>query len=141
MTLDQFRRLAETWGGDVERWPASTRDAARQLAATLEGERVLDEQARLDRLFAAAPEIEADRAERSGYVVLQRIAAIQPRSSQPWHRFLLSRALVPAASLACSVLVGAWLAGAAPYVRPPSDPLSVVSGVFDVYAIDYGSVQ
>ena len=47
MTLDQFRRLAETWGGDIERWPAATRDAARQFAATLEGERVLDEQARL----------------------------------------------------------------------------------------------
>jgi len=141
MTLDQFRRLAETWGGDVERWPAATRDAARQCAATLEGGRILAEQARLDHLFAAAPEIEAGRAERSSFLVLQRLAVVQQQRPQPWHGLLLPRGLLPAASLACSVLVGVWLAGAIPYVHPPSDPLSVMSGVFDVYAIGFGSVQ
>ncbi|PSO20544.1 hypothetical protein [Bradyrhizobium sp. MOS003] len=140
MTFDEFRRLAETWGGDVERWPAATRNAARPFAATLEGGRILAEQARLDRLFAAAPEIEAGRAERSSFLVLQRLANVQQRRPQ-WHRFLFPRGLVPAASLACSVLVGVWLAGAIPYVHPPSDPLSVMSGVFDVYAIGFGSVQ
>ncbi|MGT2436881.1 hypothetical protein ACU4GH_14525 [Bradyrhizobium betae] len=113
MTLDQFRRLAETWGGDVERWPAATHDAARRFAATSEGERILAEQARLDRLFSAAPDIEAGRAERSSFLVLQRLANVQQRRPL-WHRFLFPRGLVPAASLACSVLVGVWLAGAIP---------------------------
>jgi hypothetical protein len=142
MTPDQFRRLAETWGGDVERWPAATREAARRLAASAEGAAVLDQQARLDRFLAVAPEIETERADRSSLLVLQRLAAMPQQHRPPWHRRLLRwPALVPAASLACSVMVGVWLAGAIPYVHPPSDPLSVVSGVFDVYGIGFGSVQ
>lgn len=142
MTPDQFRRLAETWGGDVERWPAETREAARRLAASAEGAAVLDEQGRLDRLLAVAPEIETERADRSSLLVLQRLAAVPQRHRPAWYRRLLRwPTLVPAASLACSALVGVWLAGAMPYVHSPSDPLSVMSGVFDVYAIGYGSVQ
>ena len=74
-------------------------------------------------------------------MVLQKLAAMPQQLPQPWRRVLGWPALVPAASLACSVMVGVWLAGAAPYVHPPSDPMSVVSDVFDVYAIGYGSVQ
>lgn len=39
MTLDQFRQLADTWGGDIERWPAAARGAARLVAATEQGDR------------------------------------------------------------------------------------------------------
>jgi hypothetical protein len=31
MTLDRFRALADAWGGDLSRWPASERVAARAL--------------------------------------------------------------------------------------------------------------
>ncbi|MBR0773945.1 hypothetical protein JQ625_03790 [Bradyrhizobium diazoefficiens] len=142
MTLDQFRRLAETWGGDVERWPAPTREAARKIAASAEGALVLEEQGRLDRLLAVVPAIEAERADRSSLLVLQKLASIQEEQPQPWHRRLLRwPALVPAASFACSVMAGVWLAGVAPLEQPSSDALSVVSSVFDVYAIGYGSVQ
>jgi hypothetical protein len=142
MTPEQFRQLAETWGGDVERWPEATREAARRLAASAEGAAVLDEQGRLDRLLAVAPEIETARADRSSLLVLQRLAAMPQQNHRPsWYRLLRWPALVPAASLACSALVGVWLAGAMPYVHSPSDPLSVMSGVFDVYAIGFGSVQ
>lgn len=142
MTPDQFRRLAETWGGDVERWPEATRAAARRLAASAEGAAVLHEQGRLDRLLAVAPEIETARADRSSLLVLQRLAAMsQQQHRSSWYRLLRWPALLPAASLACSALVGVWLAGAMPYVHSPSDPLSVMSGVFDVYAMGFGSVQ
>jgi len=142
MTPDQFRQLAETWGGDVERWPAATREAARRFAASAEGAAVLDEQGRLDRLLAAAPEIETARADRSSLLVLQRLAAVPQQDRPAWYRRLLRwPALVPAASLACSAIVGAWLAGTMPYLHAPSDPLSVMSGVFDVYAMGFGSVQ
>lgn len=141
MTPEQFRQLAETWGGDVERWPEATREAARRLAASAEGAAVLHEQERLDRLLAAAPEIETARADRSSLLVLQRLAAVPQQHRPSWYRLLRWPALVPAASLACSALVGVWLAGAMPYVHSPSDPLSVMSGVFDVYAIGFGSVQ
>lgn len=142
MTRDEFRRLAETWGGDVERWPAATREAARQLAASTEGAAVLDEQGRLDRLLAVAPEIETARAERSSLLVLQRLAAVPQQHRPAWYHGLLRwPSLVPAASLACSAIVGVWMAGSMPYVHSPSDPLSVMSGVFDVYAMGFGSVQ
>ncbi|WP_025033206.1 hypothetical protein [Bradyrhizobium sp. DOA9] len=141
MTPEQFRQLAETWGGDVERWPAPTREAARRIAATAEGAAVLHQQARLDRLLAVAPEIETARADRSSFLVLQRLADMPQPHRPAWYRLLRWPALVPAASLACSALVGVWLAGAMPYVHSPSDPLSVMSGVFDVYAMGFGSVQ
>lgn len=142
MTPEQFRRLAETWGCDVERWPEATREAARRLATSAEGAAVLHEQERLDRLLAVAPEIDTARADRSSLLVLQRLAAMpQQQHRSSWYRLLRWPALVPAASLACSALVGVWLAGAMPYVHSPSDPLSVMSGVFDVYAMGFGSVQ
>ena len=142
MTPEQFRQLAETWGGDVERWPAPTREAARRIAATAEGAAVLDQQSRFDRLLAVAPEIETARADRSSFLVLQRLSAMPQQHRPAWYRRLLRwPELVPAASLACSAIVGVWLAGTIPYVHTPSDPLSVMSGVFDIYAIGYGSVQ
>lgn len=49
MNMDRFRRLAETFGGDLSRWPAGEIRSAADLAATspeaaaiLEGERLVD---------------------------------------------------------------------------------------------------
>ena len=139
MTLDQFRQLAETWGGDIDRWPAALRDAARDTAASGDGERILDQQLRLDRLLSLAPEVSEQRAARVGFAVLQGIANAD--RDPPWFRTLLRPAtFVPAASLACSAMVGLWLASALPY-HEPREALSVVSMVFDSADVGLWGVQ
>jgi hypothetical protein len=140
MTLDQFRQLAEIWGGDIDRWPMATQDAAREIANDEEPARILGEQLRLDRLFALAPEIDRSRAGGAGFAVLQRIANADSR--RRWFRFdFRPSSLFPATSLVCSALVGFWLAGALPYDREPPDALSVVSMVFDSSALSLGGMQ
>lgn len=142
MKLDQFRQLAGTWGGDVERWPADLRDAARGLAASEEGARILAEESSLDHLLAVAPGIDTQRADRASLAVLQRLAAAADPRALPWFRRALRwPALVPAASLACSALMGVWLAGTVPYGARTPDALSVVSGVFDFSTIGFGALQ
>jgi len=140
MTLDQFRQLAEIWGGDIDRWPEAMQDAAREMAADEEPARILGEQLRLDRLFALAPEIDHSRAGSAGFAVLQRIANADSRRRRFRFDFRPS-SLVPATSLVCSALVGIWLAGALPYDHEPPDALSVVSMVFDSSALSLGGLQ
>jgi len=107
MTLDQFRQLAEIWGGDIDRWPTATQDAAREIATSSEGGRILKEQLRLDRLFAIAPDVRDQRAGRLGFAVLQQLA--KGDRDLPWFRRLWRPAsLFPAASLAGSAMVGRW---------------------------------
>lgn len=139
MTLDQFRQLAEIWGGDIDRWPAATRGDARAMAAADEGGRILAEQARLDRLFSVAPEVDDRRAGRIGFAVLQRVAKAD--RERPWFRRLLRPAsLVPAAGFACSAMAGFWLAGELPYHRQ-EQALAVVSMVFDSSAVTLWGLQ
>ena len=143
MKLDQFRQLAETWGGDINRWPAATHEAARALAESEDGARILIEQADLDRLLAITPEIDSERTDEASFAVLQRIASAGMDAPQPWFRRALRwPPLVPAASLACSLLAGVWLAEVAPYGRAaPPDALSVISGIFDTYSLGPGGAQ
>jgi len=132
MTLDQFRQLAEMWGGDPGRWPADTRAAAQVIAASEPGAAILREQLAFDALLSAPPEIGPARAARAGLAVLQRIAANDARL--PWYRRLWQPAsLLPAGSLACSALVGFWLAVALPY-HQPQEALAAVDAVFDASA-------
>jgi hypothetical protein len=137
MTLDQFRQLAETWGGNIDRWPSSTRDAALALAAGDEGKRILADQVQLDRLLAIAPDVSDERVGRAGFAVLHKVA--HSNLQVPRLRWSLRR-LLPAASLACSALVGLWLAGALSY-RQNDEALSVVSMVFDSTAMTLWRVQ
>jgi hypothetical protein len=140
MTLEQFKQLAETWGGDIDRWPAATQDAAREMAAGEQAGRILDEQLRLDRLFSLAPKMDEGRAGRAGFAVLQRMAGADRKL--PWfRRGLRPSSLLPATSLVCSALVGLWLAGALPYRHEPPDALAVVSMVFDSSTISVGGLQ
>ena len=134
MTLDQFRELAEIWGGDIDRWPAAMHAAARDMASGDEARRILTEQLRLDRLLSSAPDVSGDRAARAAFAVLQSLA--KGDRDPPWYRRLLRPAsFVPAASLACSAMVGLWLAGALPYHQQQEQALSVVSMVFDSSAV------
>jgi hypothetical protein len=140
MTLEQFRQLAGTWGGDIDRWPLATQDAAREMARDEQAVRILDEQVRLDRLFSLAPKMEEGRAGRAGFAVLQRMADADRKL--PWfRRGLRPSSLFPATSLVCSALVGLWLAGALPYRHEPPDALAVVSMVFDSSTISVGGLQ
>lgn len=139
MTRDEFRHLAETWGSDIARWPATTHAAARVFAETGDGAAVIDEQRSFDRLFASAPEVARARAQRAGLAVLHRIA--QARQGQPWYRRLFRPvSMIPATSLACSALMGIWLAGALPYYHS-NDALAVVSMLFDSSVISPWGLQ
>ena len=140
MTLEQFRQLAGTWGGNIDRWPAAMRDTAREMAADEQAAGVLDEQLRLDRLFSLAPTVDEGRAGRAGFAVLQRMADADRKL--PWfRRGLRPSSLFPATSLVCSALIGLWLAGALPYHQEPPDALSVVSMVFDSSTLSLGGPQ
>ncbi|MFD2184519.1 hypothetical protein [Rhodoplanes azumiensis] len=152
MTFTEFRRLAETYGGDVARWPEATRDAARAIARTPEGRAVLAAERRLDLMLEEAPEVPRRRADDLAFAVMQRLATAPPAtlvqrpggppSGRPigatargWLRWL-----VPAASLACSLLVGVSLAREVPYAVGPSPAATIIAMVVDAGAIpnDWG---
>lgn len=139
MTLDQFRQLADTWGGDIERWPAEARSAARLVAATEPGAAVLREASAFDALLAMPPEVVPARAGRVALGVLQRIGAGETR--EPWYRRLLQpTSLLPVGSLACSALVGLWLAGTLPY-HHSQEAIAAMDAVFDSSAVTLWSPQ
>ena len=125
MTIDEFKTLAEAWGGDIARWPPHLRAAAQALAQTPVGMAALDEARRLDRLIATAtPEIGAERINRALFNVATAIAAVdRPRSrvARWW--------LVPAASFACAAMVGISLGVMHPLssLRRSADATSVLS--------------
>jgi hypothetical protein len=134
MTREEFHRLADTWGGDVERWPASVQAAARQHAATAEGASILLGARRLDALLARPSEVAPERAARAALSVIQRIAAegVGDKRRASW---LLSNWrppnwLMPAASMACSALIGISLATMMPY-GGPDEPTVVLSALLD----------
>ncbi|WP_322514334.1 hypothetical protein SR870_14975 [Rhodopseudomonas palustris] len=143
MNREQFRQLAESWGGDIGRWPPEFRDAARRLAdRDGEAAAMLRAQSEFDRLLAIAPEVDAARAGRAGLSVLQRIAAEEAEAvREPWYRrWLRSESLLPAGSLACSALLGVWMASTLPY-HPDAQALETVSAVFDASAFTLWSTQ
>jgi hypothetical protein len=126
MTIDEFKTLAEAWGGDIARWPPHLREDAQALAQTPIGRSALDEAQRLDRLIAAAtPEIGAERINRALFNVATAIAAtdLPPRSrvARWW--------LVPAASFAGAAVVGISLGVMDPLssLRHSADATSVLS--------------
>ncbi len=95
MTHEEFRRLADTWGGDIERWPAPRQVEARQHAATEEGAAVLANGRRLDVLLKKGPEVTPERAGRVALAVIQRIAA-EDEGSLRRGAWLLPNWLIPA---------------------------------------------
>ena len=136
LDLTEFRRLAEAWGGDIERWPEARRAPARRLAATAEGAAILRAAERLDALLAEPLAIAPDRAAQAAARVMQRLAASPPprRARLSWWQWLAALVAVrprlrlrpqlglAAASLALSVAVGASLATAFPWRQPaPAD--------------------
>ncbi|HEY6254687.1 MAG TPA: hypothetical protein VIY51_02735 [Xanthobacteraceae bacterium] len=119
MIWERFCGLAEAWGGDIDRWPEQERAGARQFAETPEGRAVIRRARDLDRLLAFAPSPHPDRAAIASFAVIQRIAAQNDRRSWTFQPVLAWNRLVLAGSLACSFAIGASLALAVPYGRPP----------------------
>jgi hypothetical protein len=115
MTLEQFRKLAGTWGGDLGRWPPAEQDAARALAATQQGMAILKDARRLDTLMSAPPDVSLERARRAVHAVALQVAAEAERTSRARWRWDFPGWFVPAMSVACSALIGISLAMALPF--------------------------
>jgi hypothetical protein len=128
MTWERFCSLAETWGGNIDRWPDQERTQARQLADTVKGREVLDRAQAFDRLLAYKPALNPNRAASASFAVIQRIAAQKERRIWTFRPLLRSTWLAPAASLTCSFVIGISLAFMVPYERqqPEQALLSMV---------------
>lgn len=129
MTLDEFKRLAETWGGDIARWPADRRAAAAALAERPAAAALLAEATHMDGLLSrTAPQVADDRAGRASYAVIARLAAqTAPRPAWTWPRWLMPVAL------ACAALIGLYLGLAYPIADPnaPQDGRALLTMIFD----------
>ncbi|RAI38497.1 hypothetical protein [Rhodoplanes roseus] len=133
MTIDEFRRLAETWGGDVERWPEPLRAEARALARSPGGTAVLAAERRLDLALGDTPVVTRRRADDVAFRVLQQIADATPRGRERVPATLPSRLrwLFPAASLAASVLLGVSLAVELPFSAAPPAAATILAMTVD----------
>jgi hypothetical protein len=134
MTLEEFRRLADTWGGDIERWPAARRVEAGQCAATEEGASILASAQRLDAMLAKPSDVAPERAARAAFAVVRRIAAEgvagSHQGSSHQGSWILSNWWMPAASVAGSALIGVSLATMMPY-GGSDEPTIVLSAILD----------
>lgn len=144
MTREEFIRLSETWGGDMSRWPMSAQDRARDFAATEDGRKILQYAEQFDQLISIAPDVEQHRADAASLAVLQRIAAAEKHITAPrlvrsrlaaWS-CAVSRAFarpwaLPAASIACSLLIGLSLGAIIPPARHPDGPQMPLDLILD----------
>ena len=155
MTLADFERLLDVYGGDRTRWPAEARAAAAQLVARdAKARRTLAEAEALDRVLERAPlpslAVEAALAERivtaaqrsprivkiatgqASVVSLPDGRALPPPRS-PSRKFGLLRGEVRAATLlAASLMVGI-------FIGISNVPQSVVPALADLAGTDRGA--
>jgi hypothetical protein len=119
MTPDEFSRLADTWGGDISRWPERFLDAAeRFLRMHPDAASVLDRADEFDRLLAgSAPAVSEARAAAVTHAVVSQLAAGGPG---PASRSILLRWLAPAMSFACAAALGIYLGFAYPVLSGDS---------------------
>jgi hypothetical protein len=137
MTLDEFTRYAEAWGGDIARWPERARADAMQLAASPEGAAILAHERALDTvLHDCAQEVAQARVDQAIHRVVTTLAAERPRTGlrSEWSRWLL-----PAAGLACAVGIGALAATIGPLAdSAPEDAPSVLTMIIDMTSLGQG---
>ncbi len=108
MSLERFKDLAGTYGGEIARWPEGEREAARALLAA-EGARlapVLTAAAQLDRLLDLAP------AQRPDAALVGRLIIAAPQPAAPARRWVagLGAALGLSAAAFAGVAVGVVVA-------------------------------
>ena len=145
MTLDEFRALADAWGGDVGRWPDHLRAAAATLAETSEAQKILAEAQRIDALIMAArPEPSAQRAAAAMLTVAVKIDAERSDASRAADRGIASGLpwwAAAAASIAVAAVVGGWLG----FEKPPHtwrglDQQTVLTMILNEEPVDPGWV-
>jgi hypothetical protein len=112
MTIEEFTTLLETYGADLQRWPAGQREVGEAFLRVSEAGRTKWEAARaLDTLFQHDRDrIAVDAMRRNAIVndALRRIRNQPSPSSFDW-RWLFSK---PAGAVAAAALVAGWLSGA-----------------------------
>ncbi|NWG23499.1 MAG: hypothetical protein HXY30_03625 [Pseudorhodoplanes sp.] len=132
MTLDEFRRLAECWGGDIRRWPGPRSDETERLAQTPEGEAILAEARELDALLAAsAPQVSERRAADAIHAVVTRLAAETAKPRPTASLFRLPRWLIPSAGFACAAMIGIGIGIAYPLVSPDTDAQIALAAILE----------
>lgn len=131
MRLEEFRRLAETWGADIDRWPADARGEARKIAATDEGGTILEIERELDFVASAPPQVSRKRAQRAAHAVILQLTAETKRQRPTEWLSRISTWLVPSASLACSVMLGVAIAMSSPYGDSEMGQNVILSSLFD----------
>jgi hypothetical protein len=141
MTVDEFTRLADAWGGDVERWPEATRLAAQTLASTPEGAAILKAASELDEAIAhLAPDIADERVGRAMFAVINTIA--MPAAAKPPRRRWFATPgltwLVPATGFACAAFLGVSLATRLPVdlTHRPADAAALMAVLIDTATQD-----
>ena len=155
MTLADFERLLDVYGGDRTRWPAEARAAAAQLVARdAKARRMLAEAEVLDRVLERAPlpslAVEAALAERivtaaqrsprivkiatgqSSVVSLPAGRALPPSRPASWKLGLLRGEVRAATLLAASLMVGI-------FIGISNVPQSVVPALADLAGTDRGA--
>jgi hypothetical protein len=155
MSLADFERLLEVYGGDRTRWPAEERAAAAQLAARDEkARRVLAEAEALDRVLERAPlpslAVEAALAERIVAAAQRSPRIVKAATRQPsvvslpesrevpvpraesWKLRLLRGDVRAAYALAASLVVGI-------FIGVSNLPQNVVPALADLAASDGGA--
>jgi hypothetical protein len=155
MTLADFERLLDVYGGDRTRWPAEARAAAAQLVARdAKARRILAEAESLDRVLERAPlpslAVEAALAERIVAAAqrsprIVKIAPGQPSvvsrpdgravsapQSASWKLGLLRGEVRAATLLAASLMVGI-------FIGVSNVPQSVVPALADLAGADRGA--
>jgi hypothetical protein len=123
MTPDEFTRLADTWGGDIARWPEQSRDAAERFLRTHpDAAFILDRAEEFDRLLAgSAPAVSEVRAAAVTHAVVSRLAA---GGARPASRSILRRWFAPAMSFACAAALGIYLGFAYPVLSGPGNSIA-----------------
>jgi hypothetical protein len=131
MTMQEFERLARTWGGDIARWPSDRRLQAEALSASPEAQAALEEARRFDAQIAgAAPEIAAERVGQVMFGVVNAIGA----GRRPIRTAMFPlRWLMPATGFACAAFIGVSLALTHPVdlMRRPADAGTIFSLLLD----------
>jgi len=123
MTPDEFSRLADTWGGDITRWPERFREAAERFLRTHpEAASILDRADAFDRFVAgSAPAVSEARAAAVTHAVVSQLAAGGPG---PASQSFLMRWLAPAMSFACAAALGIYLGFAYPVLSGPGNSIA-----------------
>jgi hypothetical protein len=144
MTLDEFERLALTWGSDIARWPEAVRADAAAMARDPDAAAVLAEAQELDRLLNdAAPEIEDARIDRAIHLVNTRLAQDTVQPARGWLEALAATWFAPAAGFACAALIGLLLGVVDPIGtgQGEDDAHTMISMILDADTSGQGSTR